>query len=1012
MSSKGDACLITILLLHNLLMALYTRPHARLPIYGDGKLQRSMYDMANLPAVIRIAAGAVLLLAACTPVQKKDSGNTLKVLEDKANQIVIEKDSAIDHAREKAMGIYKEFEKTDTNKSLRSEAQRRLADLELEQSDDVYSEQSATADRGKAQAGAPDADAVREQKSRSAIRIYEDLLATSKDSANNDKIMYQLAKAYENAGEPRKAAKTLDDIAVKYPNVAYAGELHFRRGELHFLLNNFKSAEGAYAKVLELGEFSLFYEKALYKQGWTLFKLEKHDPSLNAFFHLLDRKLVDVKETTDSNDYFGAPVKGKEKNAAPISDVSRGEKELISDTLRVINLNLGYLDGANSIKAYFDKNGHRPYEHLIYEQLGSFYLKQERFRDAADTYLTFARNSPAHPRAPLFYVKVMEAYQRGGFAGPLLETKKSFVDVYGLNGPYWSKYDEAAQGRIFPYLKANMEEIARHYHALAQKSKKSQDYDNAVEAYRAYVKSFPKDEKTALMNFRLAEVLFEAKRYEDAIKEYETTAYQYRNFERGAEAAYAALLAYAEREKQLQGKDQDTMRSRAIGSAVRFGKVYPNDSRAPVVLTKIAEDLFAVKKYDQAAEVARQVLEVKPVASAEQRLTAWTIVAHASLEKGDYSQAEASYKVALSLAPQSSPQRDDLVNGMAAAIYKQGELLRKGGDLRAAIAQFARVKDVAPGSTISTSASYDIAVSQLNAKNWAAAIAEFEIFRNSHPNHELVADATQNIVVASIELEKFEKAADELTRLLEYKTDPEFKRQGVLQIAGLYEKAGKTDKWLTTTKRYIAQFPNPINPGVEARQKLADYYGKSEQKEDRQYWLREIVKTDQTAGAARTDQTRVLAAKASYELAQPTYDAYRDVRLVEPLKANLKKKKDKMQVALSAYKNAADYGVAEVTTASTFQIGEIYRDLAKQLIESQRPPGLSPEELEQYGMLLEEQAFPFEEKAIEIHETNVKRVSDGLYDQWVRNSFGVLTKLLPVRYAKTERVETIANVTP
>ncbi len=963
---------------------------------------------------VRIICGIMAtnaLLAACTPVQTKES-KTLKVLEDKANQIVIEKDSTIDNAREKAMGIYKEFEKTDNNKSLRSEAQRRLADLELEQSDDVYTEQSANADRGKAKGNPVDADAVREQKSRSAIRIYEDLLATSKDSANNDKIMYQLAKAYENAGEPRKAAKTLDDIAVKYPNVAYAGELHFRRGELHFLLNNFKAAEGAYAKVLELGEFSVFYEKALYKQGWTLFKLEKHDPSLNAFFHLLDRKLVDVKETTDGSEYFGPTVKGKEKNVALPSEINRGEKELIGDTFRVVDLNLGYLDGANTIKEYFDRNGRRPYEHLLYEQLGNFYLKQERIRDAAETYLTFARNNPAHPRAPLFYVKVMDAYQRGGFAAPLLDAKKNFVEVYGLSGPYWSKYDDAAQARIFPYLKANVEEIARHYHSLAQKSKKGQDYDNAVEAYRAYVKSFPKDDKAALMNFRLAEVLFEAKRYEDAIKEYETTAYQYRNFDRGAEAAYAALLAYAEREKQLQGKDQDNMRSRAIGSAVRFGKLYPNDSRAPVVLSKIAEDLFAQKKYEQAAEVARQVLEVKPQATAEQRLTAWTIVAHASLEKGDYSQAEASYKVALSLAPQSSPQRDDLLSGIAAAIYKQGEQARKGGDLRAAIAQFSRVKDIAPGTAISTTASYDIAVSQLNAKNWAAAVAEFELFRTSHPNHELVADATQNIVVASIELQKFDKAADELTRLLELKTDPEFKRQGVLQTATLYEKAGKTDKWLAATKRYVALYPNPFDIAIEARQKLADYYGKTEQKEDRQYWLREIVKTDQQAGSARTDQSRVLAAKATYEFAQPTFDAYRDVRLVEPLKVNLKKKKEKMQVALNAYKNAADYGVADVTTASTFQIGEIYRDLAKQLIDSQRPSGLSPEELEQYGMLLEEQAFPFEEKAIEIHETNVKRVSDGLYDQWVRNSFSVLTKLLPVRYAKAERVEMVANVTP
>ena len=53
--------------------------------------------------------------------------------------------------------------------------------------------------------------------------------------------------------------------------------------------------------------------------------------------------------------------------------------------------------------------------------------------------------------------------------------------------------------------------------------------------------------------------------------------------------------------------------------------------------------------------------------------------------------------------------------------------------------------------------------------------------------------------------------------------------------------------------------------------------------------------------------------------------------------------------------------------------------------------------------MLEEQAFPFEEKAIELFEANARRAADGVYDEWVRRSFDALATLKPARYAKAER---------
>ena len=76
------------------------------------------------------------------------------------------------------------------------------------------------------------------------------------------------------------------------------------------------------------------------------------------------------------------------------------------------------------------------------------------------------------------------------------------------------------------------------------------------------------------------------------------------------------------------------------------------------------------------------------------------------------------------------------------------------------------------------------------------------------------------------------------------------------------------------------------------------------------------------------------------------------------MKRQLKLKKDRMELALKAYATAADYGVAEVSTAATYQTAELYRDFGKALMTSQRPKGLKKDELEQYNVLLEEQAFP------------------------------------------------------
>jgi hypothetical protein len=173
--------------------------------------------------------------------------------------------------------------------------------------------------------------------------------------------------------------------------------------------------------------------------------------------------------------------------------------------------------------------------------------------------------------------------------------------------------------------------------------------------------------------------------------------------------------------------------------------------------------------------------------------------------------------------------------------------------------------------------------------------------------------------------------------------------------------------------------------------------------------LGEIAAIDASAGSARTPRTRYLAANAALVLAEQRYDAFVAIKLEKPFEVNVRRKQDLMKTATQSFNKLVDYELGEFTAAATFYLAEIYGHFSKALMTSERPEGLSPSELEQYELGLEEQAYPFEEKAIEVHESNLKLISRGVYNGWVEKSLQKLAELVPVRYDKPEETSGIVS---
>src|SRR2546421_10416070 len=83
-------------------------------------------------------------------------------------------------------------------------------------------------------------------------------------------------------------------------------------------------------------------------------------------------------------------------------------------------------------------------------------------------------------------------------------------------------------------------------------------------------------------------------------------------------------------------------------------------------------------------------------------------------------------------------------------------------------------------------------------------------------------------------------------------------------------------------------------------------------------------------------------------------------------------------------------------------MAETYFNVSRSVVESERPTDLKPEQLAEFEMDLDETAFPFEEKAINVHEKNMELLHAGIFNAWTEKSLNRLSELMPGRYAKHE----------
>lgn len=875
----------------------------------------------------------------------------------------------------RAIENYRQLLALEADKFTRDEAQRRLADLQVQLAD--------------AEGNTEDSEA----SLRESVALYQRLLKENPNDDANDRVYYQLARAQQNLGQTSVAIDTLAQLTAAHPESRLAGDARFRRAELLFIEDRFAEAESEYQQVMAVGDATPFHDIAQYKFGWSRYKQANYDGAIDVFLAILDRELP-------TGDLFEVE--------AAFAQLASSKTDYARDSLRVTSLSLANLGGGSAANDYFARKGDVRFFPLVYVALGDELLSRQRFTDGAEASAAFIQRYPSHPRAPDFQSRVIVAYQEGGFNDLVVREKERYVATYDPAAPYWGGAPSTAA--VLTELRLHLGDLASHYYAKGQQNADDNEADfiTAAGYYRRIIEVFPQDTDVAEINFMLGESLFNGGRTLEAAEEYARTSYDYPRHPRSAEAAYASVLAYQRYASEQTPEGRPVALEFAITASLRYADTYPGHGQVLPALTRAAEDLFELTRYDEAIAVAARVLQAPGNIDYRLRRNAWGVTANSHFAQARYAQAETAFIEELKLVSPRASERPEIIERLAASVYRQGEAARDGGELRQAVFHFLRVKTVAPEATILATADYDGASVLFELKDWPETARVVEAFRLAYPQNSLIPDADKMLAVAYQSDDKPVLAAAVYGRITDRVSEPgDIRQEAGWLSATLYDEGKAFTQAAVAYEKYVRSWARPVPRAMTARTRLVEIAKDNNDTPKQLLWLREIVAADAAAGAERTDATRLLAAESSLTVGRLVAADTRNMRLTLPLQTSLQARSQSMDTAIRALTQAAGFGFAEITTAATYELGLLYQEFAQALMASSRPRDLDALALEEYELLLEEQAFPFEEKAIETYLTNLQRVPQGIYDDWIRESYRQLITLAPAIYGRNERGETI-----
>ncbi|WP_371374350.1 tetratricopeptide repeat protein [Thalassotalea aquiviva] len=856
----------------------------------------------------------------------------------------------------------------------------------------------------------------------------ESFLSTSDDFNEQDQVLYQLARVYDGIDEVELSFNTLARLIEQYPNSPYLIEAKYRRAEILFFDGDYQQAVDIFKQVLLAKPNQQYHLMTTYMLAWSHFKLAEYQQSLTLF--------TDVLDFTTLNQ-LSEPVKDI---PSLVAQMATRNKAFTEESFTMMSYMFALLDGVDSINHFFQQNK-APYSDLSYQALATYYLQERRYSDSVLVYQNLIENNRLNPENIVYELAILDLLEQAGYSEQLYNQRAYFVEHYAMGQPYWqasaSSYKTQAFNKIkdivFTLATEQFEQAQAMANQLGDKASMQQlnalfakaiywnkQYTQRYENDRHYEQSLLRlgHSYAASGDFKLAEKAYQRLAYSDITAD---TNIDHKNGTRvrsqaSSDAAYALITLY--QRWQEAALNNTKVIAQQIDAKKRFIQRYFFDVRALAVQISLAQQYFQLSRYPEVIVSVDNIFQPpygQPAPlTKRQQLTLWLILADSHFALNQYAQAEQKYAKALTLVNQDSDQYKPLRAAFLRAIYKQGEqslaqVDSSSGKLKTrfrqqSIAHFKRFLTMSYEGSLTLTARYELAMLYIQQQAWTHAIPYLQQLVKTPNSPWQQTDAQIKLAYAFEQNNQLEQAATLYATIWQTHPRSEQTQTMLWQAATLFEKLNNIEEARIAYRSYANNYPMPLAKTMAAQFKLSQIYQRNGELGKQKFWLQKLVESNKQAGNQSTERSRYLASMALKVFADESMARFNSIKLIQPFEQKLQQKQQSMASALQGYSDILALAVDEYATDANFNMAEIYRTFAKDLLNSERPNGLSELELQEYEFMLEEQAYPFEEKAIELHELNVKRISTGL-DPNIEQSLSILAQLLPVRYFKKEQLE-------
>ncbi len=400
----------------------------------------------------------------------------------------------------------------------------RLADLYFEEAELDFMSRMDEYSRMEDQLGADAAAALPEppvKDYRKSVQLYRDIIDTHGDYQYLADTYYMLGWCLSAANAAQYDETAARDVwlvlAQKYPKSTFSNDANMRLGEYYFDLPapredrtvNLRTAVTYYETVLADGPSGRNYDKAIYKLGWTHFRLLNYEKSLEYLVTLLDYSDEQFAKTGRTSDMRKEAV---EYLAISYSDMADKFGKKPVDVAR----------------QHLAKVGDKKWEHDVVERLAQILLAQAKFEESIETYRYLQTEWPLHPQNPIYQYEIARIYAEK-MPAPMRKPEQAAAALAELGEKYvegkpWynaNRNNPDAIGAARSFVESSLADVATEYLLRAKESGQTSDFALAAEKYRDFLAKYPFADDYDTYEWYLAYALFSSNQFDEASKVYQ-----------------------------------------------------------------------------------------------------------------------------------------------------------------------------------------------------------------------------------------------------------------------------------------------------------------------------------------------------------------------------------------------------------------------------------------------------------------------------------------------------------